>query len=352
MAVTEPARRRLGTFTTADLDQRGVSQREVATAVRSGAWVRLRPGVFVGAADLAEVERTGRRPGLEALAVAASLDRASAVFSGATAAWVWGLPLPTSEPRVVQLTDAHRWRRGRGWSMTHARLPDDEVSLRGAYRVTSAARTVVDLARRWPEIHAVAAVDAALLRRLTTKRELEQVLARQSSVPGIPRSVRAVALADGRAESWLETCGRLTFHALGLPPFVPQVELRVGDRLLNVADGWYPEAALAVEFDGRVKYRRPGYGRTPEEELWREKRQEDVLRSLGIRFVRVAAEDMSPAGRPGLEQLVRRLLVTEGPRTRGFIEVARTEGRWHGTAAGDDGWLDRTDDRVGTRAPG
>ena len=38
--------------------------------------------------------------------------------------------------------------------------PGDEVTVRGAYRVTTAARTVVDLARAWPEVHAVAAVDA------------------------------------------------------------------------------------------------------------------------------------------------------------------------------------------------
>lgn len=236
--------------------------------------------------------------------------------------------------------------------MTQARLPDDEVTVRGAYRVTTAARTLVDLGRTWPEIHAVAAVDAALLRRLTTRPELEQILARQASVPGIPRSVRAVALADGRAESWLETCGRLVFAALGLPPFVPQVELWVDGRLVKVADGWYPDAALAVEFDGRVTYERPGYGRTPEEELWREKRAEDLLRSRGVRFVRIAAEDMSPAARAGLAQLVRRQLATAAPRQREFVTVPRVEGRWRGGTSGDDGWLSRTGDGVGIRAPG
>ncbi len=347
LAVREPARRRLGLFTSADLVARGVSQREVATAVRAGAWVRLRPGVFVRAADLAEVERTARRPGLDALAVAAGLDRPSAVFSGATAAWVWGLPRPASEPRIVQLTDPHRWRRGRGWAMAHARLPGDEVTVRGAYRVTTAARTVVDLAREWPEIDAVAAVDAALLRRLTTRPELELVLTRQASVPGIPRSVRAVALADGRAETWLETWGRLTFDALGLPPFVPQVELWVDGRLVKVVDGWYAEAALAVEFDGRIKYRRPGFGRTPEEELWREKRTEDLLRSLGIRIVRVVAEDMAPARRTELDRFVRRQLASAGLGMREFREVPRGEGRWRGGDSGDDGWLALTDDRLG-----
>jgi hypothetical protein len=39
--------------------ERGVSEREIRTAVRSAHWVRLRTGVFVSATDLAEVERTG-----------------------------------------------------------------------------------------------------------------------------------------------------------------------------------------------------------------------------------------------------------------------------------------------------
>lgn len=267
LAVAQPARRRLGIFTTADLAARGVSEREVRTAIRAGAWVRLRTGVFVRACDLAEVERTGRRTGLEALAVTAGLGRPSALLSGATAAWVWGLPRPRGGAEVVQLTDPHRWRRGRGWLMTRATLPDEEVTVRGAYGVTTAARTAVDVARTWPEVHAVAALDAALLRGLTSRDEVRRVLDRQATVPGIPRAVRALALADGRAESWLESCGRLTFAALDLPPFVPQVELWVEGRLLKVADGWYAGAALAIEFDGRVKYRRPRYGRTPEDEL-------------------------------------------------------------------------------------
>ena len=351
LAVAEPARRRLGIFTTADLATQGVSEREIRTALRAGNWVRLRTGVFVSAVDLAEVERTGRRPGLDALAVTAGLRRPSAVLSGATAAWVWALPRPRGGSATVHLTDPHRWRRGRGWLMTHAGLPDDEVTVRGAYRLTTAARTVVDVARTWPEVHAVAAVDAALLRRLTTREELDRLLERKASVPGIPRSVRAVALADGRAESWLETWGRLTFAALGLPPFVPQVELWADGRLLKVADGWYPESALAIEFDGRVKYLRPRYGRTPEEELWQEKRNEDLLRSFGVRFVRPAAEDLSPSRRSDLDRLVRRLLATEGPRIREFREVPRERGRWRATDAGDDGWLARADDGVGSRQP-
>jgi hypothetical protein len=349
LAVSEPSRRRLGIFTTADLAAQGVTEREVRTAVRTGAWVRLRTGVFVRADDLAEVGRTGRRTGLDALAVTVALQRPSAVLSGSTAAWVWGLPRPQEAAGVVQLTDPERWRRGRGWLMTRAVLPDDEVSIRGAYRVTTAARTLVDVSRAWPEVHAVAAVDAALLRGLTTREEIRRTLDRQVNVPGVPRAVRALQYADGRAESWLETLGRLTFLALGLPPFVPQVELWVEGRLLKVVDGWYADAALAIEFDGQVKYRRPGFGRTPAQELWEEKRKEDLLRSYGVRFARVAMEDVGP-GRLKLERLLRRQLASRGPSVREFREVPRAEGRWRGDDPGDDGWLSRADDGVGRAA--
>ena len=346
LAVDEPARHRLGIITTAELAAAGVTKTEIATAVRNGTWIRVRPGILVSAADLTEIERTHRRPGLDALAVITSLNRPSAVLSGATAAWVWGLPRPRSATPVVELTDPHHWRRGRGWLMTRAAIPDDEVTVRGAYRVTTAARTLVDVARSWPEVHAVAAVDAALLRGVATREELRGVLARQRCVPGIPRAGRAIALADGRAESWLETYGRLAFAALGLPPFTPQVELWVGGRLLKVVDGWYPDAALAIEFDGRVKYRRPAFGRSPERELWQEKRVEDLVRSLGVGFVRPTYADLTD-GRTELVGQVRRSLARTAPSERGFREVARAEGRLRIGGTGDDGWLARADDRVG-----
>lgn len=346
LPVDETVRRRLGIVTSADLTAAGVTKAEITSAVRSGAWVRLRPGVLITAADLDEVTRSGRRPGLDALAVTTTLARPSAVLSGATAAWVWGLPRPRSIAPTVELTDPRRWRRGRGWLMTRASLPDDEIAVRGAYSVTTAARTLVDVARSWPEVHAVAAADAALLRGLTTRQELRRVLDRQRCVPGIPRAVRAVALADGRAESWLETHGRLVFAALGLPPFVPQVELWVDGRLVKVADGWYPDAALAVEFDGRGKYQRPAFGRTPAQELWREKRDEDLLRSLGVQFVRVAFEDLT-GGRRALDAQVRRSLARPAPSVRQFREVPRAAGRLRSQNTADDGWLARADDRVG-----
>ena len=324
--VHAAAHARLGVFSLAELTAAGVTEREVRSAVRAGDWVRLRRGWFIGAGDLVAAEATGRRHTVDVLAVTGALARPTAVLSHATAARIWGLPVPAGSPADVRLTDPDRWRRGPGYVMAHADLPDVDVTTAGRHRLTTVARTLVDNAREWSELAAVAAMDVALLRGMVTEGGLQATLGRHRFAPRNPRAVRAVAAADGRAETWLETKGRLRFRAAGLPPFVPQVELWVGDRLLKVADGWYEEAAVVVEFDGRVKYVRPAYGGRPEDVLFEEKRTEDALRAVGVRFVRLVNEDLGPGWAP-VEDRVRRELRVPGPAVRSFRAVPRSVGR-------------------------
>ena len=346
LTTRETARHRLGLVTRPALLARGVTDREIAAAVRAGELRQVRRGAYVSAADLAEVERTRRLPGLRALAVSAAVGGGAAPLAAGTAAWVWGLPRSARRhgtvDRVHLVDPAGAGGRGRDWVLHRAALPPDEVTRRGAYLLTTPARTVVDVARTWREVDAVAAADAALLRGLTTREELVETLERHATVAGTPAVRRVLELADGRAESWLETCGRLAFAAGGLPPFVPQVEIWLDGELLKVVDGWYPEAALAVEFDGRSKYLGPADQRT---DVWEEKRIEDLLRSFGIRFVRVTyrmlAEEWSR-----LRARVLRELALPGPRHREFGERARPVGRVR-TGTADDGWLWRAQDTLG-----
>lgn len=295
--VHAAASARLGLFHSQELTAAGVTEREIRGAVRAGAWVRLRPGLFITATDLAEAAAAGRRRELDVVAVTTTLARPGPALSHGTAARLWGLPLPAGLPPEVRLTDPHRWRNGPGYSMTRAALAEDEVTIRGRHRLTTPARTLVDTAREWAELPAVAALDAALLRGLVTPDLLQDTLRRHRFAPRIPRAVRAVAVADGRAESWLETRGRLRFRAAGLPLFVPQVELWVDGRMVKVADGWYDDAALLVEFDGRVKYVRLAFGGSPEDVLFDEKRREDLLRAVGVRFARLVNADLGRGGR-------------------------------------------------------
>ena len=92
-----------------------------------------------------------------------------------------------------------------------------------------------------------------------------------------------------------------------------------------MVDAWFEDAAVAVEFDGRVKYTDPWRGRSPERVLWDEKRREDELRGLDIRVVRVVDADLD-GGWPKLEGRLQNLLASPGPAVRRFSSVARTRG--------------------------
>jgi len=112
----------------------------------------------------------------------------------------------------------------------------------------------------------------------------------------------------------------------GLRPDALQVEIRSAARLVGVVDAWFEDAAVAVEFDGYVKYADPWRGRTPEQVVWDEKRREDALRALDIRVVRVVDADLGDSwGRT--EARLRALPAAPGPRLRRFTAVPRARGR-------------------------
>lgn len=325
-ALRARAERRFGLFTTAEAIAAGYGHSEIRSLCTTGHWVRLRRGVLISAPDLAAGEQRGNRHDLDCLAVLMSLGRPTAFVSHGSAAHLWKLPVPRALDPTIRLTDPEQWRRGRDWRMVCAPLAPSERWRAGPVRLTSAARTLVDCAREWPLEDAVVAMDAALLAGRTTLEELRRAAAGLHGWPGASRAVRAAALADGRAESPLETRTRLRIVGAGLPTPALQVEIHAGGRLVGVLDAWFEEAAVALECDGRVKYTDPWRGRTPERVLWEEKRREDELRSLGIGFVRVADADVSPGRWPGVERRLHALLASPGPAVRRFTAVPRTSG--------------------------
>ena len=305
---------------------RGRTPDEIRWLLRTGEWTALRRGLYVAAADLAPEDDPTRRFWLEALALQHHLSRPTAAFSHATAARMWGLQVSATAAAELRLTDLAGSRRGRGFRISEGPLPAEEVRVAGTIRLTSPARSLVDCARSWPDVDAVAAIDDALLRGKTQLAALRAVLDRTPHRPGSPAAVRAVDRADGRAESWLESAWRVRHLDAGLPRLQLQVEIWIGGRLVKVVDGWIEEAALAFECDGRVKYDRPYRDRTPAQVLWEEKRAEDVLRAAGIRVVRVVADDVGP-GSPALVARTRRELAAPVPSLRAFRAVPRARGR-------------------------
>ncbi len=316
----------------------GRSPDEVRALLTSGAWTTLRRGQYCPNATLAAAS-PGRRLHLELLALVRHLGRPAAVLSRDTAGRLHGLLVP--EPRGVrihQLTDPDRTRSGRGFRMTRAALPAGDVTTLGPFPVTAAARTAIDCCRSLlgatatsvdtagALVPAVALLDDALLRRMVTPAELGAVLDSSPSHKGNPGVRRALALADGRAESWLESAWRVRHVTSGLPTPLLQVEIWIDGVLVKVVDGWLKGHAIAIETDGKIKYTDAYAGRAPAEVAWREKRSEDALRAVGIRVVRPIVSDVG-AGWPAMQARLARLVAQPTPRLEAFTAVPRAAGR-------------------------
>jgi hypothetical protein len=319
------ADRQLGVFTAEDAHRAGYDWPEIRRLCMSGRWVRLQRGVYATREEFEAAEARGGRHRLDCVAMLLRLGRPSAALSHATAARLWGMPMRRALQGVVRLTDPTQWRRGEDFLMTCAPLSDIDIRVVGPLRLTTPPRTLIDCAREWPLEDAVIAMDAALLAGRTSAAGLVAAADSIRGWRGASRAVRAVSLADGRAESPLETRGRLRMVGSGLPTPELQVEIHAAGRRVAVVDAWFDAAALAVEFDGRIKYTDPWRERTPERVLWEEKRREDELRSLDIRVVRLADADL---GRPwaGIADRLRELLAVPGPGARRFMARPRERG--------------------------
>lgn len=89
-----------------------------------------------------------------------------------------------------------------------AEMPGEHVTKLYGIPATTAARTVVDIARTATFMEGVVVADSALYERHTSKTELRRVLSRCNRWPGISRARRVIAFANGLAESAFESCAR------------------------------------------------------------------------------------------------------------------------------------------------
>ncbi|WP_433292758.1 type IV toxin-antitoxin system AbiEi family antitoxin domain-containing protein [Pseudonocardia sp. CA-142604] len=222
-----------------------------------------------------------------------------AVVSHISAAVLHRLPIWAVRLDRVHVTRSRR-TGGRSGARVHvhtAGLDPDEVVLIAGLKVTSLARTVIDLARTLPFEKSVVLADAALsLRRIdrVDRAALHTVLERARRWPGTPGARRVAAFADGRSESVGESRSRIAIVAAGLPDPVLQWEVRRsgdGGFIGRVDFGW-PELCTVGEFDGLVKYGRVA-GTDPADVLVEEKRREDALRAEGLAMVRWTWVDLA-----------------------------------------------------------
>jgi len=163
----------------------------------------------------------------------------------------------------------------------HAGLPPGHVVDAGGLPSTSAARTVVDLARSSPFRAGVVTADAALRRRSCTAADLAAAVAACAGWPGVRRARDVMAFADPRSASPLESISRVAFADFGLPR--PRLQAQLAS--LDVVDFLWPDYGVVGEADGMGKYTSPHVLRA-------EKLREERLSVDGYSVVRWTWEEV------------------------------------------------------------
>ncbi len=288
------ALRSAGVHTRADLLAAGVERARIDTALRNGKLVQLSRGVYARA-DVAKKARRGAG-GEYQLRVAGALAAAGAnvVVSHQSAARLLGIDLLDEGRREVTMTGPgdRGWHSRAGTHRYAIAMPTDHVATAFGFPVTTAARTVIDLARTMDFRAGIVAADSALFKKLTTKADLRSVLAALPRRPGVARAAEVIEFADCRSESALESIARIAFRDGGLP--TPELQIQLGNEFEPIArvDFYWKQFQTAAEADGAMKYDEdPARART-------QLRRDALLRAEGYEVVHFTWQDISFS--PGL----------------------------------------------------
>jgi hypothetical protein len=235
-------------FTTGDALAWGISRHRLDEAVGNREVHRLLTGVYLPD----DVDQT---PEIRAQAACLVISQ-HAVVCDELAAWIHGV-------------DAYRYSVGdlgapvttyvlRGHSPTNRPqveggsrdlLPEDWI-LVGGVRVTTPARTALDLGCKLSRRRALAAMDALMRATGFTTAEAKVLLRRYRGRRGVVQLRELLPLVDPRAESARESWTRLAIIDHGLPAPHPQWWIKVRGVPTYRLDLAYPHARVVVEYNG------------------------------------------------------------------------------------------------------
>lgn len=314
MVTVESARRKL--LLRESVVQTADDERMLRRALARGEVRRVHSGCYVAAGDW-DVAHDEERHLLVVLAVCSRMTGgADDVVAHASAAVVHGLPIFRTHVHRVHTVGAHTdgdVATRTGVARHRARVPDEDRCTLDGIPCTTLERTLFDVMRLLPFEAALACADAALrvvawdpvgkaydaAAAEALRERVQQRVARSSGARGIRQCRQALAFADGRAASPLETVSRWYLHVLGFAP--PDLQVRVPgpsrgswydiDFGLDDVDAW-------GEVDGHTKYFELGLtrGASPRQILAAEKEREDWVRgTTHRRFVRWGAAHLANA---------------------------------------------------------
>jgi hypothetical protein len=253
----------------------GWSPKQLERAVAGGGLARLRRGIY--AAALARPLPAPLDFRIAHLRAVMSCLPDRAVVSHSSAAWLHGQWDPCRPSAQLHVTiPGQSERTDLGLTVHGSRLPEELVTERSGLRVTTVARTAVDLARGLDLPQALVAVDGAwrlsiegrlpaaswrLRERTvpppllaTVRGELDAAYGSVLSWPGTRIVRSALDLGDPASESAFESWSRGWMAATGLPRPVLNAEVWGSSGQQYFGDFVWRSRRVIGEADGMAKY--------------------------------------------------------------------------------------------------
>jgi len=284
------------------LRESGLNSYAVGMLVQRGELRRVRTGWYVLGSRWEAAGPDGRYR-LFVRATAAHAEHPP-LLSHHSAAVMHGLPLIGAWP-----ASAHALCPGASGGSSHRMLTshrgisDPQSTVIAGVRVTSLARTLVDIAAGSSFLVGVAMIDH-VLHQETLRVAAELAAGIRGSLPitkdmlltelalvhprvGRRAAERAIAFANGLADNAGESLGRVRFEELGFE--IPELQVHFSVRRRSYfVDYFWPGVRKIGEFDGHVKYTRAEVmdGRDIVGVVTAEKKREDLLRPLVNSFDR------------------------------------------------------------------
>lgn len=279
--IEKVAARQFGTFSRAQALTFGLSPEAISRRLSSKQWIQLFPKVY----RLASAPRTPQQSLMGGLLWAGEDSLASHRSA------VWLLGLGDFKPDIVELT-LPRFRRPPAGISVHVstKIPNCDRSRKGPVRVTSVARTLIDLGAVVERDAVEIALEEALRRRLTSLEQLERRLADLISNgrkgPGVLKDI----LDRRYPGTWLSG-STLEVRVLQLlrrnrfPLPVPQFEIRNNGHFVARVDYAYPDINLILECESWQYH-------SDREPWYRDVRRYNEVASLGWRVITATDEDI------------------------------------------------------------
>ncbi len=235
--------RQHGLLTRRQAVELGLSDTALRHRVRSR-WQRLLPGVYAAF--------SGPVPDDVRLRAALLFAGPDAQLHSVTAAARYQIRYLPKDPRTHLLVPHEHQLSNRSGLVVHRthRMPRP-VTVNGL-RCAPAARAVIDVSRSLPSLREVRAIlGDTVQRRHARVEQLELELAHgHSAGSALPRRAVADLVAGCRSAPECELRDLVSTSRV-LPEPRWNAPIRIGGRLLGIADGWWPEALMAAEVNSR-----------------------------------------------------------------------------------------------------